>query len=189
VINHIRYSQHLAMMDDRFSPDDIGFTGTGPKGAWQASRWQIYFKKCTANDNFYYEVYSDRDREGNSDSIEEAKDPMTQESLGDNAYGVGANCKNYLGITNLTSRFKINNITFSGTNCVQNATSNKLKSVAFDELGRPYNSVTYSFEPYKYFQTNKCLITLIHPTEGSSYICIEPITGYTHQVATAAECQ
>lgn len=36
VIAHIRYTQHLAMMDDKFNADE---------STWYKRRWQIWFSK------------------------------------------------------------------------------------------------------------------------------------------------
>jgi prepilin-type N-terminal cleavage/methylation domain-containing protein len=158
VAGHIRYTQHLAMVDDKFDPNDQ---------LWFRENWQIEFKSAT---NVYYEIYSDIDHLGNSDSTthkEEATDPLTGDSLDGNS-----------DITDLKKKYAIESVTFSA-NCRGNGTG---KELAFDALGRPYYYITSANPPVtnmsQYLLTSDCNITLVHPTEGNAIITVRPETGY-----------
>ena len=65
IAGHIRYTQHLAMMEDKYNDQNE---------TWYASNWQIWFR--IFNNKYYYEVFSDKDQETNSDANEEAIDPI-----------------------------------------------------------------------------------------------------------------
>ena len=45
VASHIRYTQFLALTDDKFNPEDKN---------WTKSRWQIYFTKTVAGKKVLY---------------------------------------------------------------------------------------------------------------------------------------
>ncbi|MDP2078308.1 MAG: prepilin-type N-terminal cleavage/methylation domain-containing protein [Sulfuricurvum sp.] len=168
VASHIRYTQHLAMIDDKFDPND---------SLWFRENWQIEFKSAT---NVFYEIYSDIDHLGNSDSTthkEEATDPLTGDSLDGNS-----------DITDLKKRFGITSISFSSNcsgrnnNTGGNPTGGTGKELSFDSIGRPYFYIT-SATPivsniYAYLLTSDCNITLVHQTDGNATITIHPETGY-----------
>lgn len=171
LISHIRYTQHLAMIDDRFDPK---------VDKWFMERWRIRFKVLQGD--FYYEIYSDRNKQGNSDTNEEALDPVNGLKLGDT--NLEANPK-----INLTKSFNIKNISFS-SNCDGSGFKYPLSSnrggVLFDELGRVYEGVeNNNKKPYKYLLTTRCIITLTHTSGKKACIAIEPITGYAHKI----DCQ
>jgi prepilin-type N-terminal cleavage/methylation domain-containing protein len=53
IASHIRYTQHLAMMDDKFDP-------TGGDSEWFKGRWQILFDQGGFTDrNWVYTIFSD----------------------------------------------------------------------------------------------------------------------------------
>lgn len=159
VASHIRYTQHLAMVDDKFDP-------TMP--LWFRENWQIEFNSGPSL--VYYEIYSDTDHNGNSDSVhhkEFATDPLTGDSL------IGTS-----DITDLKKRFGINSVSFSA-NCKGNGTG---KELSFDHLGRPYFYITIA-EPQitninEFILTQNCNITLVHQTDGNATITVRPETGY-----------
>lgn len=158
VASHIRYTQHLAMVDDKFDPTD---------SLWFRENWQIEFVSTTSNR--WYKIYSDIDHNGNSDSVthkEFATDPLTGDSLDGNS-----------DITDLKKRFSITEIVFSA-NCKGNGTG---KELSFDSLGRPYFYITNANPPatniHQYLLTSDCTITLAHE-DGNATITIRPETGY-----------
>ncbi len=70
LISHIRYTQHLAMMDDKFNPSD-------PK--WFKGRWQLYFSNTTngSDDKWTYSIFSDSGNyDGNPNQSELAVNPL-----------------------------------------------------------------------------------------------------------------
>jgi len=159
VAGHIRYTQHLAMNDDKFDPND---------GNWHIENWQMQFKPLMGD--VYYEIYSDVNHGGNSDNNESAIDPLTHEALDGNSE-----------ITNLTQKFGITAVAFSN-NCHAGASIGEL---AFDKMGRPYYYIT-STQPaanhiYQYLLTADCVISL-QGAEGNATITVRPETGYVSVV-------
>lgn len=162
VASHIRYTQHLAMVDDKFDPTDP---------TWYQSLWRIRFYEIGTPDTYYYAVFNDTDKEGMIDTtthIEPAIDPLTKKYLyvGNTANDARNNEKMNLtdayGVTSLTSSCDTGFIEFF-----------------FDHIGRPYvNSVSIgTTPPYSNLLVNDCNITLTHP-DGSATIIIRPETGY-----------
>lgn len=163
VASHIRYTQHLAMVDDKFDPVDQ---------LWFRENWQFEFKKVNTPLSIYYEIYSDIDHNGNSDTVnpeETARDPLTNEYLD------GSN-----DITDLTKNFGIINITMSNS-CHAN-TSTAIGELSFDSLGRPYYYITSANPPannmFQFLVVQDCTISLQHQSEGNATITVRPETGY-----------
>ena len=161
LVRHIRYTQQLAMNDNK---------SDASQSVWYASNWQIWFR--IFNGKYYYEIFSDVNQETNSNSSEEAKDPLTGKNLGNGDNGVGLPDNNDV---NLTGKYNITQMTFSA-NC-KYGQGGKL---AFDALGRPYGDVSYSAtQPFYKFLTTQCLITLQHGSGRSADITVIPETGYS----------
>jgi Tfp pilus assembly protein FimT len=161
VAGHIRYTQHLAMNDDKFDPADP---------TWYEKRWQIRFPHTTIAGEtiYYYEIFSDENKQGNSDLSEEAVDPLTHETIGDGVTAVAAIPDT--SMVNLTKRFGVTSVT--GTCVIGGA----YRTVAFDNLGRPYLDVytgTYS----NIVPAGGCTIILNHP-DGTATITVQQETGY-----------
>lgn len=159
VAGHIRYTQHLAMTDDKFDPNDQ---------LWFRENWQIEFTSTATN--VWYKIYCDTDHNGNSDSVthkEVATDPLSGDSLDGNS-----------DITDLKKKYSIESVTFSA-NCKGNGTG---KELAFDALGRPYFYITSANPPVtninQYLLTSDCNITLVHQNEGNATIIVRPETGF-----------
>jgi Tfp pilus assembly protein FimT len=159
VAGHIRYTQHLAMVDDKFDPNDQ---------LWFRENWQIEFVSTASN--VWYKIYSDMDHLGNSDNAthrEPALDPLTGDTLDGNS-----------DITDLKKKYAIKSVIFSA-NCKGNGTG---KELAFDALGRPYFYITIANPPVtnmnQYLLTSDCNITLVHQNEGNATITVRPETGY-----------
>lgn len=158
VASHIRYTQHLAMVDDKYDTND---------SLWFRENWQIEFVSTASN--VWYKIYSDIDHMGNSDNVtqrEPAVDPLTGSTLDGNS-----------DITDLKKKFAIESVVFSA-NCKGNGTG---KELSFDSLGRPYYYITSANPPesnmYAYLLTSDCSITLTHP-DGTAVITVRPETGY-----------
>jgi type II secretory pathway pseudopilin PulG len=163
VAGHIRYTQHLAMVDDIF--DDKNNT-------WYISKWQIRFYETGTPDDYYYTIFTDKDQNQGADygagKTEIAIDPLTKLK-----FHIADSNKNM----DLTNKFGIQSVvstclTSDGTH----VTSNK-GVFAFDNLGRPYNGVSNATSPYQYMMTSDCNVTLTH-LDGNATITVHPITGY-----------
>jgi len=163
VAGHIQYTQHLAMIDDKFDPLDQ---------LWFRENWQIEFVSTASN--VWYKIYCDTDHNGNSDSVthkEVATDPLSGDSLDGNS-----------DITDLKKKYAIVSVTFSA-NCKGNGTG---KELSFSALGRPYFYITSANPPItnmnQYLLTSDCNITLVHENEGNATIIVRPESGYVSVV-------
>jgi prepilin-type N-terminal cleavage/methylation domain-containing protein len=162
---HIRYTQHLAMVDDKYDPNN---------STWFASNWQIWFRIFQGK--YYYEVFSDKDKEGNSDAGEEAIDPLTHRNLGNGDNGVGLPDNNDINITN---KYGITQMSFSA-----NCRKSQGGKIVFDHLGRPYGDVSYDpNDPYYKHLIQPCVLELTHGGDNkTATITIQPETGYVSVV-------
>lgn len=71
VLSHIRYTQHLAMVDDKFDPNDA---------TWYREKWQIRFRRNSGASG--YVIFSDSIvTQGNVNNGERAIDPLTKEGI------------------------------------------------------------------------------------------------------------
>lgn len=162
VVSHIRYTQHLAMIDDKFDPN---------VAIWFAANWQLWIQ--ILNGSYYYEIFSDRNRLGNSDATEEAIDPLTGRRLG-NSTAVVATLPTNRDVL-LSEKYGITNIDFSA-----NCKVGQGGKISFDILGRPYGNVSYDpNDPYWKFLNNDCNITMSN-SDGNITITVMKETGYTY---------
>ena len=175
VVSHIRYTQHLAMIDDKFDPNDARFKANpnysaSHNGEWYKEFWRMRF--YTVSGIVYYVVFTDKDRNGNVDTTthtEPAIDPLSSK---------------YLFVGNTPSDPKNNNkmdltTTFGITSVTATCDTGYL-DFFFDNLGRPYvNSVAANPAPYSGLLRNDCNITLANATQNVT-ITIVPETGYTY---------
>lgn len=153
--SHIRYTQHLALMDDRFANADN----------WHQSRWHIRFGA-----NSIYSVGRDNNRNGSLNSSEIASNPSDRNLMltGDITLA-GVADANYTRELNLAEKYGIQ------TNWCNNA------GISFDYLGRPISSNSAGdTTPYtNMLMQNPCIITLTDQNNDAN-ITIEPETGYVH---------
>lgn len=159
VVSHIRYTQHLAMMDDKFKDNNA---------TWFRENWQLEFRRLSNPTKIYYVIYSDKDQNGNSDANEPAKDPLSNNPLD------GTNSK-----TDIAKSFGITSVEFAQS-CHAGAGIGEL---SFDALGRPYYYITKTQPPeinrYQYLLTQDCNITFVNP-DGNVTITVTKETGYTY---------
>lgn len=161
VANHIRYTQHLAMIDDVYNDKN---------STWWKDRWSIRFYENT--NTYYYTVFSDRDQQRNANtgvnSDEVAIDPLTQKKLHAANSNTLMNLTKSYGITNIISSCYVDDNTL--------VTANR-GAIIFDNLGRPYNGLADSTAPTQYLLTQVCDINL-SSSDGVATIRIQPETGY-----------
>ncbi len=194
VISHIRYTQHLAMMDDKYGTD-INF--------WYKHRWTIRFVQnlvytspnctnATYSNVWSYMIYNNTACHSagcstNPNASEIAHSPLDSNHLLSGGYDNSLCIDNAENASNqqvmksmrLGDNFGVQSIIFSG-GCRSN-----VKYISFDSLGRPFNSFPRYF-PYELASpgwhkllTVPCNIKLSDGTDDIT-IAIEPETGYAH---------
>ncbi len=170
VLSAIRYTQHLAQMDDKHKFD---------KPKWQQRFWRIYFGTCT--DGKFYAIGTD----DNMDSANNARVDFNESAL-DPANGKhiwahdGGSCAGSHQLSELSpnvflgKKYGITSITESG------GCSNSY--VGFDHLGRPYSGAfTQSNEPDNAgYMSLQCHLVFTLSDGSSFQINIEPETGYSY---------
>ncbi|ADV45680.1 hypothetical protein Nitsa_0410 [Nitratifractor salsuginis DSM 16511] len=123
ILSAIRYTQHLALIDDKQSFND-------PK--WQGRFWAIQFTVSSSNVlNNFYTISSDTDNDTNVDKNETAIDPANGKYI----YNAGGattaiNADESPNIF-IGKKYGVNSLTTSG-DC------NGTQTIGFDHLGRPH---------------------------------------------------
>ncbi len=162
LVSHIRYTQHLAMMDDKFSP---------ATRFWHRERWHIQFNNL---DTTIYTVASNRDRAGALIPADIARDPSDQAvflTADTNIEGIdNTNDKKEL---NLREKYGVKSLVLSES-CAGNSI------ISFDYLGRPMtgNLLEDASSYTNKLMQDRCVIVLW--TDVKVQIAIEPETGYVH---------
>jgi len=186
VVSHIKYTQHLAMIDDVYDNSD---------STWYKNRWQIKFSNTNGTDNKWaYVIFSDyENKDGNPNENEIAVNPIDSSKRLTGGYSGGlieygddkASEK-----LNLGHNYNINDIDFSGC---QIGNNNGKKRIFFDNLGRPFtNNPELLDNPFKnggssYLLRSQCNIELclvndctLATSNEKITIIIEQETGYTY---------
>ncbi len=176
VVSHIRYTQHLAMMDDKFDSNDAN---------WFKGRWQLQFGKSDYTDQEYaYSIYSDGGAYSGSPALKElAKNPMNRNQLMTGGYSGVIDWEDTRVVRkmNLGKSFGIQNVIFQGGCAVTPSTAR----IAFDNLGRPIiGNIKVSTKQYRIGKVSGALLMsqcrIILSADENITIAIEPETGYTH---------
>ena len=177
----LRYTQRLALSDNRFNPENP---------LWYKSNWQLVFTKSKKIDGsretiWGYTIFSDRNYDKKINKSEVATNPSDNTKL--MTYGITSmhTLKEYeitrrLG---LAKYYHITNVIFSKT-CT-NPRGRKSRRMIFDNYGKPYWSYDekkYRIQQSKYFKPVKeeCMITLKEGKQSRS-LCITPYSGYIRQ--------
>ena len=178
VVSHIRYTQHLAMQDNKFKVR----ARNGEVSKWYRQRWNLAFQNEKSwKYTVFYDIDSKKPNEfsGNLNSNKEvAKDPANNSKfLSAGWSGISKeDCEQASQKFNLGKIFGIIDVKFS-KNC-----GNRAKTLSFDEFGRPMQPVTATGNGgaqrgYDKILLKRCEITLKTDSK-QSIISIEPITGF-----------
>lgn len=203
VVSHIRYTQHLAMVDDKFVPNpEMSKEGSAASRLlesreWYKGRWHIFFS-TTANGTVSYSIISDSTKSTydgnpsanfNSPYSEVARDPLnpTQYLIGTTYTSFDNDKDRYINPKlDLKKTYGIVGLSIAGGNTGSTATR-----VIFDSLGRPYRGAITSLTS----STNRlassritiklCKVACTNPQSSANngdeiVIAIEPESGYTH---------
>jgi prepilin-type N-terminal cleavage/methylation domain-containing protein len=183
LVSHIRYTQHLAMMDDKFDTTN---------SEWYKERWTLRFKEDLLYSGGYvpngtftkiwsYTIYSDKSHDANPNLSEMARNPLNSNQYLSGGYNNTLHMNDQASMEELRigEKYGISNVSFSG-GCRSTALF-----VHFDYMGRPFNSFPTSspyelpYTGYHKLLNSACTITFTDGTENLT-IAIEPETGYTH---------
>ena len=170
LLSDIRYTQHLAIVDDKFNAQDSN---------WYKKRWQILFAKSSSGSKntggyYAYSIFSDKATYTGKPGITEmAKNPFDNVKLLSGGYSGVLNWKDPRATRklNLGESYGIDDMNFS---CG--------KRLAFDHIGRPIKGNLSTMTGSYHAGTDRlfkkqCVITLIKGTKSIS-IDIEPESGY-----------
>ncbi len=167
ILSNIRYTQHLALTDDKHSFNDP---------AWQRAFWSISFENCSGG-NIFLGIGTDMDGEGDTDLTEAALDPTNGKPMfwqntlscqsGDDLSSSSENI--FIG-----KKFGVSAVT-GGGGCAG------VQHIGFDHLGRPHVSFSASSVPnYATYINNTCTFTFTMSSGPALIINIEPETGYAY---------
>ena len=176
VLSDIRYTQHLAIVDDKYNATDAN---------WYKKRWQILFSSNGGSGGeMGYTIFSDNTgaSSGNPDVLEIAMNPIDSSKVltgGFNSLDVtlDINDVGFVGTNklNIGKSYGVTNLTFSNTCSVGGSTR-----IAFDHLGRPIkgnlSTNNQAYDNLDLIQMD-CNITLYAGADSLSII-IAPETGY-----------
>jgi prepilin-type N-terminal cleavage/methylation domain-containing protein len=183
LVNHIRYTQHLAMMDDKFDADESN---------WFNRRWTLRFQQTlvyttlspnnTYSNVWAYTIFSDLPNFSghHPDLAGMAKNPLNSAQYLSGGYDNVLHVEDEKSMEELRlgDKYGVSNVTFGG-GCRSN-----VMYIHFDYLGRPMNSfpTTNAYElpssGWHKLLTEDCNITLSNGSDNI-VISIEPETGYT----------
>jgi len=189
VLDHIRYTQQLAMNQDMFVPAPYfsSYTHSTQKKKdskqWFKKWWQIQFHKDNSYtiysdypstyDNFYFDGIATYSQNG--DTI--AKDPLVGKYIAGSSTHVPA--EQVIKMVDLAKEYGVN-IIMSNDECSSNR-------IMFDQSGRPHcakngsGSNNESIYPYDRIAKNYIKVVLtVKDRDDSSTICVTPITGYAY---------
>ena len=182
---HIRYTQHLAMNDDKFDSNSSD---------WYKERWQLNFAKGNGTEHKWsYTIFSDvaGGSSGNPDPNEIAVNPLdSNKKLTGGSNGtsiIHTGDAEATASMNLGKKYGITNVDFSSS-CTTGG-SHPSKRIAFDYMGRPLYGAFHNYtKPYPADRIvrTQCIISLCTQSCASAstsekiQIAIEPETGYIH---------
>jgi prepilin-type N-terminal cleavage/methylation domain-containing protein len=182
ILSHIRYTRHLAIVDDVYDSN---------KSNWYKDRWSIRFKEdlvysgsYTPNGTFSgewaYTIYSDKSGDGNPNISEMAKNPLNKNQYLSGGYNNTLHMDSNQSMKELRVGTHYNiNIAF------EDGCRSNVLYLMFDHLGRPFNSsnTNHAYEQpssgWHKLLTTQCKITLTDKDSSESIsIGIKPETGY-----------
>lgn len=168
--SHIRYTQQLAMNDNKFNATDPNWHLKGWRIKFTGTTYEIFDGSITGNN------IGEINRVGGTVTSEFAVDPMNpQKFLTPNAPATTAEQNKKL---NLANTYSITNIALGGA-CANLPEANR--AILFDVKGRP---MSYHGTLYGGLFTTACTITLTNEAGETAVIFVQPETGYVGASAT-----
>lgn len=184
ILIHIRYTQHLAMQDDKYE----NFISNQPK-PWFKTRWGITFNKTSLYDEclidkpgiktWKYSVFFDNSFKGNINSESEVANDIYKSGklLSGGWSGISTDaCKKINKELNIEKRFGVISVVFKD-GC------SGMQTINFDEMGRPMKVVSVTKNrgakrPYDRLLKKDCKITITDKRGNQTTITIEKESGF-----------
>ena len=182
ILTHIRYTQHLAMQDDKYE----NFISNQSK-PWFKLRWGITFnetslKECSIDKpgvkTWKYSVFFDKSLNGNINSESEVANDIYKSGklLSGGWSGISTDaCKKINKELNLGKRFGITLVDFKD-GC------SGMQTIIFDEMGRPMRVASTTSggakRPYDRLLKKDCSITITDKRGNQTIITIEKESGF-----------
>ena len=163
ILSAIRYTQHMALMDNKTDPEDAN---------WQKELWHMRFSLDGAG-GYFYTVSTNTDQNANVDKGETAVDPANGKYMfnlgGDSAIDSDESPNIFIG-----KKYGVNQVTPSGGCSSQH--------IAFDHLGRPHNGIYGASNDYSSVVHQDCIFTFGFADSGIEdiNIIIEKGTGHAY---------
>jgi len=161
ILSSIRYTQHLALNDDKTDPFNPN---------WQQELWAIRFQ----TDGSFYTVSSNTNHGSNVNPDETAIDPINGKFMYSSDSTIDADESPNIF---LAKKYGVKNVAFTVGGV------DDTKHIAFDNLGRPFKSGIYSLvSPYAGYMTADCHITIQFEDDDINdlIITIKKETGYAY---------
>lgn len=166
ILSDIRYTQHLALIDNKHKFDE---------SSWQRAFWKISFESCGGSSGLFEMVGTDTNYLGDVDSNEAATDPSNGKPM---FWTNTASCANGVDTTASSDRIFITK-KFGVTAVNGTGGCNNLKHIGFDHLGRPHVSFSGSSTPNNSsYMSTACTFTFTMSDADTFAIIIEPETGH-----------
>ncbi len=162
ILSAIRYTQHLALNDDKTNPSDPN---------WQEELWQIRFTSGADNLTNYYTVSSDANQDNSVDKDETAIDPINGKYMftDDSTIDTDESANIFIG-----KKYGVDSMTFTGGCAGED-------HIAFDHIGRPHTDINDADNDYDEYMATDCNIEFGF-ADGSDdlIIRITKETGYAY---------
>ena len=130
LLSHIRYTQHLALVDDQYDINDA---------QWYLERWQLYFP----NAGQAYMIFTDTNKDGSVDAnlnyttVEAAINPADS-----NRFLIGTPNGTFADVNRLSDDLNLNTQYDIATVRINGGTASIQGRIIFDHLGRIYRGST-----------------------------------------------
>ena len=164
VVSDIRYTQHLAMIDDKYDANN---------SEWFKGKWQFLFGKSNNTNKLYaYTIFSDKSTySGNPDLKEMATNPLDKSKL------LSGGFSGTLSWENAKASKKLNiGYSYGITDVRQSGCGGK--RIAFDYLGRPFKGNNKSWTSSVDGLLKKSCRFTLYQNDNTITIQINPETGY-----------
>ncbi|HIP85432.1 MAG TPA: type II secretion system protein [Pyrodictium sp.] len=167
ILSAIRYTQHLALMDNKTNPSD-------PE--WQKKLWHIRFERYGGNTptTWFYSISSSMDGNRNIDIKEVAIDPANGLRMNNTNSATGIGLKDSPSVF-ISEHYGIEDIKLTG-GCSEN------QHIGFDHLGRPHVNIYDASNDYRSYMSSDCKMTFKFSDSSIKEfkIIIEQETGHAY---------